>query len=507
MNLFRKSLSLLNTSLGRIFGGFGGTSIASRLRFLLPGATHDYEREAGDLWANSVVAICLKWIGDNYTRADIGVYRLNRMGDRVLSPNHPLIALWNRPNSFYTGRVLAKAIALSLAVDGNAYLLKVRSGSGKPVQLWWVPHWRIGPCWPENGSTFISHYEYQIDGRTEKIDPRDVIHFRDGLDPRNDRLGYAPLKAQLREICADNEAAGYQASLLRNMGVPGIVLVPANENIFIDKPSAEAMKERFRDAVTGDSRGDAIVLGGAVKIETISLSPEELALDRLPKAIQSRICASLGMSPMVVGLSDDQKTYANYGESLKAAWHGALIPLQDLVAETLTYSLLVDFATEPGLTIDWDYSQVEALQEAESAKSTRVENQWKAGLITRNEGREAIGRQSIPEGDTWFPGTEPPANATEDSSASLAPTATGAEVQATALNGAQIESLLSIVNQVMIGAIPEATGRSLIAAAFPLLEGEEIDSILAPLANFKPTAPPEPEPAPKPKPAKEPVIA
>ena len=50
------------------------------------------------------------------------------------------------------------------------------------------------------------------------------MHFRFGLDPENDRKGRSPLAGVLREVFTDDEAANYTASLLRNMGVPGIIV-------------------------------------------------------------------------------------------------------------------------------------------------------------------------------------------------------------------------------------------------------------------------------------------
>lgn len=59
-------------------------------------------------------------------------------------------------------------------------------------------------------------------------------------------------------------------------------------------------------------------------------------------------------------------------------------------------------------------------------------------------------------------------------------------VAGTALNGAQITSLLEIVNQVNRDEIPAEAAQALIAAAFPSLTADQIAEILSPLANFTP---------------------
>lgn len=64
------------------------------------------------------------------------------------------------------------------------------------------------------------------------------------------------------------------------------------------------------------------------------------------------------------------------------------------------------------------------------------------------------------------------------------------DVQATALNGAQVDSLVSIITSVSEGKLTAATARPLIQAAFPLIPAEQVNAMLA---GIKPT---EPAPAP-----------
>jgi hypothetical protein len=61
-------------------------------------------------------------------------------------------------------------------------------------------------------------------------------------------------------------------------------------------------------------------------------------------------------------------------------------------------------------------------------------------------------------------------------------------VQDTALNGAQVESLLTIVTNVKMGLLPKEAGKALVDAAFPSLTREQINSIFDPIEPDK--APP-----------------
>lgn len=394
------------TSLARgLWTGWGGSGVGSRLRFLPLGSAFDAERAAGDLWSNSTVAICLRWIGDNAGKPRMRVNRVNRKGDYRPVDRHPMTDLWARPNRHYAGRTLTKAVALSLKVDGNAYIAKVRDGRKKVVELWWLPHWCVAPIWPSDGSEFIAGYEIQVDGRTMRVPASEIIHFRDGIDPRNERHGLSALKAQCREVCADNDVAAFTAALLRNSGVPSLAVVPGPGAEITGRADAEAIVDRFMDKTAGDNRGKPVVLSRDVRIVEIGFSPEKLRLDRLPRLAQAKICAAIGTNASTVGLPDEQRTYANYETALRASWENGLVPLADLVADTLRWQLLPEFDDPHAFTLDYDYSQVEALRESQDAKSLRLRGEYKDGVVTRNEAREALGYEPDPAGDVYFDGS------------------------------------------------------------------------------------------------------
>lgn len=408
-SFFATARTLGGATVSAVWSRIGGLGIGSRLRFLLPGARFDYEREAGDTWMNSIVAICIKWVGDNYRKPILEVRRLLKDGSKQVVPYHKLVKLANRPNPHYGGKQLWKAVALSLVCDGNAYIIKIRNTFKEPIQLYWVPHWLIQPVWPEDGSTYVSGYQFLRDYEVVNIPAVNVIHIRDGIDPRNDRLGLSALKAQMREICTDNDSSGYTATLMRNLGVPGIVAIPKNPGQRIDPAAAKKIKEKIRDSGTGEDRGDTLVFNEQIDLVKIAWTPEQMRLDKLPARAESRICASIGLSPMTVNLPDANKTYSNYAEANSAAWRHCMVPMQDLTAESLRYDLLPEFDDPDQYEVGYDYSQVEALQEDLASKHGRVRDDYKCGLITQNEGREKIGEDPHPDGDRFYPGT------TEDS--------------------------------------------------------------------------------------------
>jgi hypothetical protein len=80
------------------------------------------------------------------------------------------------------------------------------------------------------------------------------------------------------------------------------------------------------------------------------------------------------------------------------------------------------------------------------------------------------------------------AAANQDKAKPDAAAAAGADVQQTALNGAQVASLQEIVTAVATGQMPPDTARALIAAAFPLLSADQVGAMIGPLSGFTPAA-------------------
>jgi phage portal protein BeeE len=371
--------------------------------WLLPGSRYDYATEAGDVWANSVVAIMLQWLGDRYARPRHYVARIDRKGEYQPIPAHPAALLWERPNPFMTRRVVERSIGNCLKVDGYAYLQKVRNGAGHVVELWPIPNHRCKPRW--SGNEYIGGYVVTVDGAGHPLDASDIIMFRDGIDPRNERLGYSALKACLREVCTINEESGYTASILRNSGVPGLMITPEDPALRPSTDDAKRIKERIGDEFGGDKRGGTVVMQGKYKVTTVGFSPEQLSLKELPNHAMARLAAATGVPLMATGLPDPGKTYTNVESAIKIGWN-SVCAVHERIGEALRWDLFPEFATDPRLHAwQYDYSEVAEMAEAEDDKHARAREDFKYGVLTLNEARESLGLDADPDGDRYFPGT------------------------------------------------------------------------------------------------------
>lgn len=390
---------------------FSGRGLAG-FRVFLNRTKIDYGAALNDPFQNSIVVAVVGWIARNFPEAPVQVTRgsgsvSERIPPEIAGPG-AMLRLLERPNRYFSGVLMWMAAIVDLYCTGNAYLVKVRNRSGRVAELWWIPKRYMRPDWPVDGSKFISRYIYSVDGREFEIAVEDVVHLRDGIDPLNPRLGLSKLASLFREIYTDDEAANFTAQLLTNLGVPGVVIAPANTTNGAVRTDPEAVKTAFMEKFGGDKRGEPLVLSAPTEVKVLSFSPQQMNLKELRRIPEERISAVLGVSAIVAGLGAglDRSTFTNFGEARKAAYEESVIPMQRLIAAELEVQLLPEFASADQieremLDVGFDLRNVRALQEAADAVWKRHESAASKGLLKRSSFKRAIGEPVEAEDDVY----------------------------------------------------------------------------------------------------------
>ena len=118
--------------------------------------------------------------------------------------------------------------------------------------------------------------------------------------------------------------------------------------------------------------------------------------------VQAAICALVGIAPAVVplGVGLARSTYSNYETARKVSFENGVLPLQSIIAHTLQEQVLLDFyGTGNDLRVEFDNSEVAALQESKDALSTRILSQFSVGLLSLREARVQLGYTAEVEAD------------------------------------------------------------------------------------------------------------
>jgi len=361
----------------------------------------DYSAMLTDPTSSSLIMAVLLWITRRWPEAPL--YLENGKGDAIYE--HPMLKLLNRPNPNYSGTVLWFGAILSLVWDGNGYIIKVRNKRTlAPIQFWYVPHFMVEPMVNSGSTAFIDYYQYAPgNGPIVKLDPSDVVHLRYGIDPYNQRKGMSPLRSIARGAVTDEEADNFAASMLHNMGVPGLLVTPDYAGMGgtqMQTGDPTELKKYIKEHLTGDNRGEAMVFSGPTKLQQFGFDPKSMDLSTLRGIPEERVSAVTGIPAAVVGFGSglaQTKVGATMKELREMAYEDGIIPIQRLVGPELETQLLDDFEPNPDeWTVKYDLSVVRVLQDDQDALYKRTIDAFNGGLISRAQGKQALGFDTLP---------------------------------------------------------------------------------------------------------------
>lgn len=387
-----------------------GTALTTISR--LPRTNYDFGSAIGgsNRVANtSIVEAVLGWICRNFPEAPIEVQLPNTNGDYEAVIDHPMSSLIEMPNPFYSGIILSMATVLDWWAAGDAYWLKYRNNTKLPIQLWYTPSWMMEPKGNDKGGPeeWITHYEYRpYSGAKFDLDVSEVVHFRHGLNPDNPRKGRGRFTSLLREIFTDEEAANWTASLLRNMGVPGVVISPSKETIDYSPTPEEvtAAKKYIDQSFTGDNRGKPLAFEGPVTVSQFGFSPDQMNLDKIRHVPEERISGVVGIAAIVAGLGAglERSTFANFAEAREASYEENIIPTQRMFAADLRLQLLRDFEPDIKRTrVLYNTGGVRILQEDKNKEAERWGQLFARGVAKRSEARLKVGLDADKEDEVY----------------------------------------------------------------------------------------------------------
>jgi HK97 family phage portal protein len=385
---------------GSGFGGsfWGRTSPSGR----------DWNQEAGIRYDNSIVYAAIQYACNAMCEVDLYVRRPKADGTYEEVFDHPATKLLAEPTPWYDGMALMSGQVISeLAGPGSSYTFKHRSSAGRLIGLEYIPHFAIRPYVAPGSGNFIDHYRLTISGGHREIPVQNIFQSRFGpINPLRPQESIGPIWAALMEVVTDKEAANFTAALLVNTGVTPHLISPAlkdsegNEIIFGDS-QIEQIKQVFEEKITGDNRGRPIIMPLPIKVDSLSFSPSDMNLEAIRNLSEERICAALGIPPLVLNLGtglENTNNRASADAAARAAARSFVKPYMRKKAAQLTRDLIPELG-EPGEQICFRMEAIEALQDdkTEAAKRKQIAcgGPWK----TVNEIRTEEGDKPIEGGD------------------------------------------------------------------------------------------------------------
>jgi HK97 family phage portal protein len=330
-----------------------------------------------------------------------------RVGDQW-TLEHPILDLLAHPNPFMDAFELWATVIMHLSLAGNAYLLKIRSRSGKLLELWPLRPDRIRIV--PDAVKFISHYEYDAGGVDIPVPVEDIIHIKK-RHPLNAFYGMPPLLPISGRVDIDNFMRDFVKSFFKNAGVPGGIL---NIKGSVSPDVKDEIKRRYNTEYGGiQNWHKLLVIDGAdasFTAMTSEMGTRGLVIPELNKIEEIRIIMAFQVPPELIGAMSgmESSSYAQKRAARESFWDETLAPLYKEISGPLnssprTQSRMGLTAEFPGVQeVGFDLSDVRALREDVDKLHTRVRLDVTSGLRTIEEGRIVLGIPDVPADGTFL---------------------------------------------------------------------------------------------------------
>jgi HK97 family phage portal protein len=318
-------------------------------------ASHGYTHAAVTRASQDLAALPIKVIKKNGA-------------DSEILDNHPLYDLFEEPSTQCDGFLLREQLSIDLILSGNCFVILL--GPDIPSSIM-----RLHPQEVEiiTDRTGITGYKYTSGGNVTIFPPDRIIHGRNASYAKGPQqnLGLGIVQPLSAEIDADINSM-FLASTASAKGRPDIILSPKDETDIWGAERRRTILSQYQGLARD---GGCMVLSGLVDITPLNLSPREMEYEKSRIFARQSISAVAGVPPSVLGLPS--ANYATLIQQNRIYWSG--IQKRGKKFEILFSKIAKRF--DPSLSIIFDYSGIEALQEVRKSQMERVQMHVNMGML------------------------------------------------------------------------------------------------------------------------------
>ena len=240
----------------------------------------------------SSVHACVRVISDGIAGLSLKIYN-DANGEKTQINNNYAAALLNDPNSYQTKFDFIKYMVGQLVLKGNAYAFINRDARYLAIELHPIRSEFVEPIM-QDGQLF---YRVTAKEFPNMVSANDMLHFK-GLCTDNPLKGKNPIQVHAESLGIDLAAINSSASVYKN----GILKFLLTSDQKINPDQGKQLKDSLDDVINGQAR--STVLPNNVKMERLSLSPEEAQYIEQRKFSAQEIARMFGVPASMIGAND-----------------------------------------------------------------------------------------------------------------------------------------------------------------------------------------------------------
>ncbi len=273
----------------------------------------------------------------------------------------PVVQLLREPNPIDTQHDLLERTVYIMLQSEHGALWRLEWGGVQPaptsfpVAMYAEDAKGYSPRMTPDGVTWIRQRDQREFG------PLEMIWFR-FPDPENPWKSLSPVRALTNDIAQDIAAGEFNSEFFANGARLGLVVTTQSPGLTQDQ--ARELEEKLNAKHSGrGARFRTAVLGGAEwNVEDFGATQRDMEFIEQRRFHRETIRAAFGVGPLFFGDVDDANRANVLGQE-RVIWRHVLLPLARRLERTITTQLLGRFSATAGMYVEFDTSQVEALQD------------------------------------------------------------------------------------------------------------------------------------------------
>jgi HK97 family phage portal protein len=316
------------------------------------------------------VHACVRVIADGIAGLGLKLYKDDGQNrDQIII--HYATALTNEPNAYQTKYDFTKYMTSHLALTGNAYAFINRDVRNIGIELHPIAPQYVTPVM-QDGLLF---YKTTLAGYPPMIPATEMLHFK-GMCGDNPLVGLSPVVLHAETLGIDLAAISQSAGVYKN-GVLKFLLT-SDSQIKIDQ--AGPLKKSLDDVIDGASR--SAVMPNGIKMEKLSLSPEEAQYLETRKFSSEEIARIFGVPASMIGASAGIKSSVE--QEYQDFYARTLMSYAINIEQELARKLLTE---NDKLTYYFKFNFNSLLRASANERADYYNKGIRGGWLSRNEAR------------------------------------------------------------------------------------------------------------------------
>jgi HK97 family phage portal protein len=316
------------------------------------------------------VHACVRVIADGIAGLGLKLYKDDGQSrDQIII--HYATALTNEPNPYQTKYDFTKYMTSHLALTGNAYAFINRDVRNIGIELHPIAPQYVTPVM-QDGLLF---YKVTLAGYPGMIPATEMLHFK-GMCGDNPLVGLSPVVLHAETLGIDLAAISQSAGVYKN-GVLKFLLT-SDAQIKIDQ--AGPLKKSLDDVIDGASR--SAVLPNGIKMEKLSLSPEEAQYLETRKFSSEEIARIFGVPASMIGATAGIKSSVE--QEYQDFYARTLMSYAINIEQELARKLLTE---NDKLTYYFKFNFNSLLRASANERADYYNKGIRGGWLSRNEAR------------------------------------------------------------------------------------------------------------------------